>query len=321
VVDAAEPKVAVVGATGAVGNQLVELLESRAFPRNGLRLFASASGAADTVETDENEFEVEEFHDPDDLRGFDLALLAIPESKAAEIIRAKPGPVLIDLSACARPPSGGPLIAPGITPREHLKALRGVTVFEIPHPAAHALAAVLEALGTKQGFVGATLLAGASVGGRDLVAATAQACADLLSGRFSPQPDAIQRGFNIITTEHERTVAEVIRAQVGALMKSPPEIMIQVMGAPILHGSVLAVQLPLCPDAEQWPERLRSAAGILLVEDRRPLGVIDSLGHEAIVVRIDRGSGGVALFCAFDNTRLAALAAVWIAESLLLTSQ
>jgi aspartate-semialdehyde dehydrogenase len=316
-----EPKVAIVGATGAVGTQLVELLETRAFPRGGLKLFASASGAAGTVETDDDDFQVEELQDPGDLRGFDLAFLAIPESKAAEIIRAKPGPMLIDLSACGRAPSGESMVAPGITPRERMRAQSGGTVFETPHPAAHALAVILNAIGTKLGFAGATLLAGASAGGRDLVAATAERSADLLSGRFNPEPGEIQRGFNIFVTEHDCRLSEIIRAQVGALMKGGPALMLQVMNAPILHGSVLALELPPSPEAGDWPARLKSAAGLLLVEDRNPLGVIDALGHEAIVVRLDRGPGGAALFCAFDNTRLAALAAVWIAESVLLTSQ
>jgi hypothetical protein len=38
------------------------------------------------------------------------------------------------------------------------------------------------------------------------------------------------------------------------------------------------------------------------------------------VVKLDRQPGGTALFAAFDNARLAALIAIWIAENLLLTS-
>src|ERR1700692_1025168 len=76
---AREPRVAVVGATGAVGNQLVELLETRAFPKGELRLFAVDTETASTIEIEDAEFEVEEFSDPQDLHGFDLAFLAVPE--------------------------------------------------------------------------------------------------------------------------------------------------------------------------------------------------------------------------------------------------
>ena len=61
-----------VGATGAVGNQLVELLETRAFPKGELRLFAKASDTSSTIEIEEAEFEVEELGDPADLHDFEF---------------------------------------------------------------------------------------------------------------------------------------------------------------------------------------------------------------------------------------------------------
>ena len=316
-----EPKLAVVGATGAVGNQFVELAATRAFPRGGLRLFASAERSADTVETEEGEFEVEELNDPGDLRGFDLAVLAVPETQAAEIIRARPGPVLIDLSAAMRPPSDEPLVAPGLTPRERLSALRGAAVFAVPHPAAHALATILSALGIKQAWISATLLAGASAGGRNQVAATVEQSADLLSGKLDLKPGEIQCGFNVLIGDPERRVASAIRAQVGALMEGAPEIILQVMSTPILHGSALAIAVSAPEGSSQWPARLKCAPGLLLAEEPSPLGVIDALGREAIIVRMESQAGGASLFCVFDNARVAALIAVWIAENLLLTSQ
>ena len=69
-----------------------------------------------------------------------------------------------------------------------------------------------------------------------------------------------------------------------------------------------------------YADRLRAAPGILFVDDSRPIGVIDALGQEAIVVKLNRQPSGTSLFAAFDNARLAALIAIWIAENLLLTS-
>ncbi len=315
-----EPRVAIVGATGAVGNQLVELLETRAFPKGELRLFATGSGASTAIEIEQSEFEVEEFEGPGDLHGIDLAFLAVPDRAAAEIIRARPGPLLIDLSGAMRMPSGQPMVAPGITSRERLNELRGRMVFETPHPASHTLATILQALQIASGFASATLLAGASAEGRERVTETAEESADLLSGSLNIEEGDVQRGFNIVLTERERLTSEVIRAQVAALLPTAPALSLQVLTAPILHGSVLSIQLPPLAEAPQYAMRLRAAPGLLFAEDKQPVGVIDALGQEAIVVRMDRQPSGTAIFAAFDNARLAALIAIWIAENLLLTS-
>jgi len=303
-----------------VGNQLVELLETRAFPKGELRLFAITSDTASTIEIEDAEFEVEELGDPAELRGFDLAFLAVPERTADDIIAARPGPLLIDLSGALRMPSGQPLIAPGITGRERISELRGKMVFETPHPAAHALATTLRALGIQSGFAAATLLLGASAGGRDRITKTAEESADLLSGSLDLEENEYQRAFNILTSEADRQVAEVVRAQCAALMETAPTLSLQVLSAPILHGSVLSIQVPPSEEADSYADRLRAAPGILFADDNRPIGVIDALGQEAIVVKLDRQPGGTALFAAFDNARLAALIAIWIAENLLLTS-
>src|SRR5215475_12240121 len=93
-----EPKVAVVGATGAVGNEIVELIAARGFPCSQMTLFASQSGAAGTIETSEDEYLVEALHDPDDLAQYDIAFLAVPEGVASDLVRAAPKALVVDLS-------------------------------------------------------------------------------------------------------------------------------------------------------------------------------------------------------------------------------
>ena len=315
-----EPRVAVVGATGAVGNQLVELLETRAFPKGELRLFAKASDTSSTIEIEEAEFEVEELGDPADLHDFELAFLAVPDRVASEIILARPGPLLIDLSGAIKLPSGQPIVSPGLTGRERLNELRGRMVFETPHPAAHALATILRALEIESGFAAATLLMGASAGGRDRITKTAEESADLLSGSLDLDENEFQHAFNVVMCEADRRAGEVVRAQCAALMGTAPTLSLQVLVAPILHGSVLSIQLPPSAEASSYADRLRAAAGILFVDDKEPMGVVDALGQEAIIVKLDRQPSGTAIFAAFDNARLAALIAIWIAENLLLTS-
>src|SRR5262249_5308553 len=148
-------------------------------------------------------------------------------------------------------------------------------------------ATLLRALDITNGFVGTTLMMGASACGRDRIAKTAEESADLLSGSLDLDENEYQRAFNIVMTESERKLSEVVRAQCSALMGNAPVIALQALSVPILHGSVLSIQLPPSAAAEGYAQRLRDAAGILLVEDKQPIGVIDVLGQEAIIAKVD----------------------------------
>jgi aspartate-semialdehyde dehydrogenase len=319
-----EPRVAVVGATGAVGNQLIELIAARGFQLSELKLFATEAGATQTVDAAGEERLVDALENPAQLREFDIAFLALPAPRAAEIVAASPGPILIDLSAANRPPSDLPMVAPGLTSRETIAQLRNTKIFAIPHPAAHVLATCLKALSIDDGFVAATGMLGASAGGRDVLTATVDQTTDLLSARLELDDDEVQRGFNAFIREHERSVAAAIAAQVATLLGKAPPLSVQVVAIPVLHGSALTVdiQRPRAAqgDGNDAVELLRQAPGILIAEEGEPLGVIDAVGQEAIVVSVEPRSDSLSLWCVFDNTRLAALGALWIAETLALSS-
>jgi aspartate-semialdehyde dehydrogenase len=319
-----EPRVAVVGATGAVGNQLIELIAARGFQLSDLKLFTTESGAMQTVDAGGEERLVDALESPADLRDFDIAFLAIPAPRAAEIIAAQPGPILIDLSAANHPPSDAPMVAPGLTPRPAFAQLRNSKLFAIPHPAAHVLATCLKALGNRGGFVAATAMLGASAGGMEMLTATVDQTTDLLSARLELDDEEVQRGFNAFMREHERSVAAAITAQVAALLDKAPTLSVQAVAIPVLHGSALTIDLQRPRDrtgnGEDPVELLRVAPGILIAEEGEPLGVIDAVGQEAIVVSVETRPESLSLWCVFDNTRLAALGALWIAETLALSS-
>jgi aspartate-semialdehyde dehydrogenase len=319
-----EPRVAVVGATGAVGNQLIELIAARGFQLSELKLFATEAGAMQTVDAAGEERLVDALASPADLRDFNIAFLACPAPRAAEIIAAQPGPILIDLSAADRPPADVPMVAPGLTSREAFAQLRNAKVFATPHPVAHVLATCLKALGAHGGFVAATAMLGASAGGRDVLTASVDQTTDLLSARLELDDDEVQRGFNAFMREHERSVATAISAQVAKLLAQAPTLSVQVAAIPVLHGSALTVDIQrpraLKGNGEDAVELLRVAPGILIAEEGEPLGVIDAVGQEAIVVSVESRGDSVSLWCVFDNARLAALGALWIAETLALSS-
>jgi aspartate-semialdehyde dehydrogenase len=315
-----EPRVAIVGATGAVGNQLIELIAARGFQLSELKLFATEAGAMQTLDAAGEERLVDALESPDALRDFDLAFLAIPPARAAEIVAAQPGPRLIDLSRCSEPAGNFPMVTPGLTSREALEKLRTAMVFSTPHPAAHVIATCLKALGPPTGFVAATAMLGASAGGMDMLTATVDQTTDLLSARLELDEDEVQRGFNVFMREHERSVASAIAAQVSALLENPPVLSVQAAAIPVLHGSALTIDIQKPSNGQDARELLRAAPGLLVVEEGEPLGVIDAVGQEAIIVSVETRAQSVSLWCVFDNTRLAALDALWIAETLALSS-
>jgi aspartate-semialdehyde dehydrogenase len=310
-----EPRVAVVGATGAVGNEIVELIAARGFSDAQLSLFASQSGAAGTVETAEDEYLVEALRDPDDLAEFDVAFLAIPESAAGEIVRAAPGPLMIDLSGAARHPSShAPMIAPGVTSRAQLDQLRDSRLFTIPHPAAQVLALCLGVL--KPSSMAATVMLGASAGGRGSIARMVDQTTDLLSARLDLDDDEIQHAFNAFAREAERATADRIAAQALAIAETPAvSLAVSLVSIPVLHGTGLTISATIDAEGDEWLEKLRGTPGLLMMDEGEPLSIVDAVGQEAIKISAERDGAGVRLWCVFDNTRLAALTAVWIAET------
>jgi aspartate-semialdehyde dehydrogenase len=314
-----ELRVAVVGATGAVGEQIVELIDARALPCAELALFATERGATQTVEALGEALLVAEFHEPAELSRFDVAFLAVPPSWAADIVRARPGPLLIDLSAASRTPSevpALPFVAPGFTPPERIAgfAARNKAI-AIVHPAAHVLATIISAAGAQSAVVCATVMLGASSAGRHNVEEVVGEARALLSGTHSPQEGESQRAFNAYPADSPDGFAATLAAQAAALLGASPRLLVEVIQIAVLHGSAMTVLIPDPADPANLAARLRAAPGVLLVDgEEGSAGVIDAIGQEAILVMLSPQAAGAAIWCAFDSARLAALDAVWVAE-------
>ncbi len=314
-----ELRIAVVGAIGAVGEQIVELIDARALPCAELALFATERGAAQTVEALGDALLVAEFHEPAELSRFDIAFLAVAPSWAADIVRARPGPLLVDLSAALRAPADVPAIpfvAPGFTPPERIAEVAASNrVVAIPHPAAHALATIISAAGAQNGVVCATVMLGASSAGRHSVEEVVHEARELLSGAHNLEEGEIQRAFNAYPADPASGLAAAWAAQTAALLGAAPRLVIEVVHIAVLHGSAMTVLIPDPADPDNLAARLRAAPGLLLVAgEEGSAGVIDAVGQEAILVMLGAQPAGASVWCAFDSARLAALDAVWVAE-------
>lgn len=110
--------VAILGATGAVGQEFIRLIEERDFPFRSLKLLASAKSAGKEIRVKEKSYIVEEAT-PDSFVGVDIALFAggkISETLAPEAV--KRGAVVIDNSSAFRMDPNVPLVIPEINPED-----------------------------------------------------------------------------------------------------------------------------------------------------------------------------------------------------------
>jgi len=107
--------VAVVGATGAVGNEMILTLEQRNFPVDKLRLFASERSEGKTLEFRGEEIAVETLKE-DSFQGIDVALFSAgaARSKMWAPVAAKSGCVVVDNSSQWRMDPEVPLVVPEV---------------------------------------------------------------------------------------------------------------------------------------------------------------------------------------------------------------
>ncbi|MEW6214064.1 MAG: aspartate-semialdehyde dehydrogenase [Nitrospirota bacterium] len=118
--------VAVVGATGAVGNEMVRTLEERDFPVERLRLFASERSEGKTMEFRDMEIPVETLND-NSFEGIDIALFSAgaERSKIWAPVATKSGCVVVDNSSQWRMDPKVPLVVPEVNP-DDLKWHKGI---------------------------------------------------------------------------------------------------------------------------------------------------------------------------------------------------
>ena len=107
--------VAVVGATGAVGTEMIDILAERKFPVGELRPLASARSAGERVSFHDQELVVRELT-KDSFEGVDIALFSAGADISREFapIAAKAGAVVIDNSAAWRMDKNVPLVVPEV---------------------------------------------------------------------------------------------------------------------------------------------------------------------------------------------------------------
>ena len=110
-------RVAIVGATGAVGQELLKVLAEREFPLSSLRPLASARSAGKSVEFGGTSHAIEELT-ADSFGGIDVAFFSAGGSISKEFAPAavKAGAVVVDNTSAFRMKEGIPLVVPEVNP-------------------------------------------------------------------------------------------------------------------------------------------------------------------------------------------------------------
>jgi len=330
-------KIAVVGATGAVGKVMLEILEQRKFPIASIDAVASERSAGTKIPFAGKHLSVQSL-DSYDFEGIDIALFsaggAISEEYAPKAARS--GAVVIDNSSVFRYQPDVPLIIPEVNPQA-IADFRERNIIANPNCSTMqmlvALKPLYDAVGISRIEV-ATYQSVSGMGNKGVTALAAQT-AKLLNG-LSVEDDVFgqQMAFNVIphidtledngyTREEMKMVWETRKIFADDNIEINPT----AVRVPVFYGHSEAVFIktdnPIT--AEEAEQLLQQAPGVELKNSRDPFEYAtpakDAAGSDAVFVSRVREDlyqdNGLNLWIVSDNIRKgAALNAVQIAELL-----
>ncbi|QII71074.1 aspartate-semialdehyde dehydrogenase [Apibacter sp. B3706] len=121
-------KIAIVGVSGAVGQELLKVLDQRNFPLTELVLFGSKRSAGQIYKFKDKEYTVKELQHNDDFKGVDIALVSAGGGTSlnfAETI-TKYGAIMIDNSSAFRMDDDVPLVVPEVNAEDALNTPKNI---------------------------------------------------------------------------------------------------------------------------------------------------------------------------------------------------
>jgi aspartate-semialdehyde dehydrogenase len=315
-------RIAIAGATGALGSQLLAALDEKDHPADELRLFASERSEGEEVDYGGETLPVE----PADFRGLDVVLVATPLAAARGIIDAatKAGLWVLDFSGANRSDQSVPLVAPGVS---ELPKGPG-RVMTVAGPAGLALATLLKPLGAQ--WVDVVALYGAAFRGNAGVRLLERQTAELMGGREgdSVEPFAHRLAFNVIPQvgafakegHHPFSTEELaVALDVARALPKGPVLRATAMHVPMFHGITLAVSGQLNEPLDV-SAALKSAAHVKVLdtpgEAIYPMPMLASSDRAVHVGRIRSAGNHFWLVAAVDNAGFTARAGVELALAL-----
>jgi aspartate-semialdehyde dehydrogenase len=320
-------RVAVIGATGLVGREVVALLEKRGFPVGTLALYASQASVGTSLEFHEQTRSVSPL--PDELPEIDLAFLCAPVEVSRDVAErlAESGALVVDVAPGAS--DGAVLLFGAADLGSAPRTARGGLWVRVPDPLTRMIVAPLRALDAaamRPIRVIATSLLSASASGHAAVERLSEDSIALLGMREEGEEDARSGAFRSTPLPSESPVSVRVSAEVAALGLGTP-LALHVARVPMFHGQAAALSLELASPVETDKVRgaFREAPSLVVVADQETggLSTFDVIGVDAIHVmglrRDENDSRWLHFWTLADNVRQgAALAAVTLAEGILL---
>lgn len=333
----ARPSVAIVGATGAVGVELLATLAARGFPAPRVRLLASERSAGRRLAFAGEELPVEALG-PDSFAGIDLALFSAGASvsrRAAPLATAA-GAIVVDNSSAFRMAPDVPLVVPEVNAAA---IARHTGIIANPNCVAIIMTVALAPLHRAAAIerIQAATYQAASGAGAAAMAELCEATAARLEGRaFAPSVLRHPYAFNLFShdaavdpeTLHNGEELKVM-AETRRILDATMPIGVTCVRVPVLRAHVIALSVSFAEPMAPAEARalLAAAPGIAIVDDAEAnhFPMPNEAEGQGLVLagRIrqdfsDPSGRTVALFVAGDQLlKGAALNAVQIAELLL----
>lgn len=327
--------VAVVGATGVVGETMLQLLHERQFPVAKVHALASEKSAGKTVEWGEKKLTVKSLADFDFTQvqfaffsaGAEVSAMYAP--KAAEA-----GAIVIDNTSQFRYDDDVPLVVPEVNP-EALREFRNRNIIANPNCSTIQLVVALKPIYDAVGIsrINVATYQSVSGAGKEAIEELVQQTVGLLNGKpVGAEVFPLQIAFNVIPhidvfqengyTKEEMKIVWETRKILG-----DPNILVNptAVRVPVFYGHSEAVHMetnePI--SAEAAKSLLENAPGIIVIDDHQyPTAVTHAAFQDAVFVGRIRNDishpNGLNLWVVSDNVlKGAALNAIQIAELLI----
>ncbi len=330
-------KVAVVGATGNVGREILKILAERNFPVREVVALASAKSRGKDVSYGNTKILKTKVLDEYDFRGTDIALFSPGASVSKEFapLAAEQGCVVIDNTSFFRMDKDIPLVVPEVNP-EALAGFRKRNIIANPNCSTMQMVVALKPLHDAAGIrrIVVSTYQSVSGAGKEAMDELFSQTKDLFIHENRPSKKFTKRiAFNVIPhidvfMEDGNTKEEWKMVQETKKILDPNiEISATCVRVPVFvgHAESINIEMDRPLSADEAREILQDAPGVVVIDSRQNGGYqtpVESAGEDAVFVsriREDRSvENGLNLWCVSDNLRKgAALNAVQIAEELI----
>lgn len=329
-------KVAIVGVSGAVGQEFLRVLEERNFPMDELVLFGSSRSAGQVYNFRGKDLVVKELKHNDDFKDINIAFTSAGAGTSKEFAETitKHGTVMIDNSSAFRMDSDVPLVVPEVNAEDALNRPRGI----IANPNCTTIQMVvalkpLEKLSHIKRVHVATYQA-ASGAGAAAMEELANQYKQIVNGEEpTVEKFAYQLAYNLIPqvdvfTDNGYTKEEMkMYHETQKIMHSDLEVSAMCVRVPALraHSEAIWVETEKPISIEEAREAFAEADGIIVQDDPQnkvyPMPLFVATKDPVYVGRIRKDISnpkGLSFWCVGDQIKKgAALNAVQIAEYLL----